>query len=144
MFLHKLLARLPYSAIISLSFGTGDKTQGSTHAEQVLYHWATSPAPRGSFLPSLSTVFLATYIGSYAFCSPKTEKWLYTSTFSFYRKGKMVTPPPYLHSIASSGLMPSTSIKYLTKQHKSGHLNIPKENKNQNRSNFTYKWRHKS
>lgn len=144
MFLHKLLARLPYSAIIFLSFGTGDKTQGSTHTEQVLYHWATSPAPRGSFLPSLSSLSFWHHILDHMnFVLQKLKSGSTLPPLAFIGREKW-WHPPYLHSIASSGLMPSTSIKYLTKQHKLGHLNIPKENKNQNRSNFTYKWRHKS
>ena len=48
---------------------------------------------------------------------PKFGKFIHISTFHFYKKEKQWSPS-YSHSIASSGLMPSTSIKYLTKQHK--------------------------
>ena len=44
---------------------------------------------------------------------PKFAKFTYISTFRLKKKGKQ-WQLSYLHSIASSGLMPSTSIKYLT------------------------------
>lgn len=55
-----------------------------------------------------------------------------SSTFppSTFIKRKKWWQPSYLRSIASSGLMPCTSIKYLTKQHNSSYLYTWKE-KNQ-------------
>jgi hypothetical protein len=143
MFLISFVARGCLRLFLSLLFppsGAGDHTQVPYMPSR--YSAAEPhPQPHRQLLPSLSSLPLCHLILHHIhYVFQKLKSGSTISTFCFYRKGKIVAPS-YLHSIASSGLMPSTSIKYLTKQHNSGHLNIRKE-KNQNRSNFTYKWRH--